>query len=79
MEWKNYIESNREILNGKPVIKGTRISVQFILDLFSNGWTKEQILENYPNLTSETINAVFAFLAEVMQDEAIYILKKDAA
>ena len=62
MDWKKYIHSDPTILNGKPVIKGTRISVEFILDLLAKGWNRDQILENYPNLKTESINAVFAYL-----------------
>lgn len=64
MNWKTYIHSNPKILLGKPVIKGTRLSVEFILGLFSEGWTQQQVLESYPTLNAEAIQAVFAFAAE---------------
>ena len=64
MNWKAHIHSNPKILLGKPVIKGTRISVEFILGLFSEGWRQQQILENYPTLNAESLQAVFAFAAE---------------
>jgi uncharacterized protein (DUF433 family) len=64
MNWRQYIHSDPEILLGKPVVKGTRLSVDFILRLFAVGWTKEQVLENYPTLTPQTLKAVFAFAAE---------------
>ena len=60
MNWRYYIHSDPEILVGKPVVKGTRLSVDFLLNLFANGWTQEQILENYPTLTPEALQAVFA-------------------
>jgi len=44
------IELNPQILFGKPVIKGTRLAVEFILELLANGWTHEKILENHPHL-----------------------------
>ena len=72
MNWKKFIHSDSAILNGKPVIKGTRISVEFILDLLAKGWNENQILENYPDLTSESINAVFAYLSETIHDESLY-------
>lgn len=59
MNWENYIHSDPNILVGKPVIKGTRLSVEFILGLFSTGWTEQQILENYPTLTTESLRAIF--------------------
>lgn len=70
MNWQQYIHSDPEILLGKPVVKGTRLAVDFILSLFAAGWTEEQILENYPTLTPEALQAVFAFTAECMHEEA---------
>ncbi|MSP61475.1 MAG: DUF433 domain-containing protein [Myxococcales bacterium] len=48
------------VLVGKPVIKGTRIAVEFIVDLLANGWREEQILENYPGLEVDDIRACLA-------------------
>ena len=50
MRWQDYITSDPEVLCGKPIIKGTRLSVEFILNLLAEGWSAEQILENYPML-----------------------------
>jgi len=61
MKWQDYITSDPQILAGKPIIKGTRLSVEFILNLLAEGWSVEQILENYPNLTPESLKAVFRF------------------
>ena len=72
MNWKAHIHSNPKILLGKPVIKGTRISVEFILGLFSEGWTQQQILENYPTLNAESLQAVFAFAAECLKEDVFY-------
>ncbi len=69
MDWRQYIHSDPKILLGKPMVKGTRLSVEFILGLFANGWTVEQILDNYPTLTPQAVQAVFVFVAECMQDE----------
>ena len=74
MDWRKYIHSNPNILLGKPVVKGTRLSIEFILGLFAAGWTEAQILESYPTLNAESIRAVFAFAAECMQDEVLYTL-----
>ena len=62
MKWQDYIISDEEILLGKPVIKDTRISVEHIIGLLAQGWDERQILENYPRLNKESIQAVFAFL-----------------
>ena len=61
MNWKIYIHSNPTILLGKPVVKGTRLSVEFILGLFSQGLTEGEVLESYPTLDSNSIQAAFAF------------------
>ena len=74
MDWRTQIHSNPNILLGKPVVKGTRLSVEFILGLFATGWTEQQVLESYPTLSSEAIRAVFAFEAESMQDAVLYRL-----
>jgi len=72
MSWKTYIHSNPKILRGKPVIKGTRLSVEFILGLFAEGWTEQQVLESYPTLNSIAIQAVFAFAAECLKEDVFY-------
>lgn len=72
MDWKKYIHSDSKVLVGKPVVKGTRLSVDFILALFAEGWSTEDILENYPSLTPESLQAVFAFAAECMREETVY-------
>ncbi|MBD2006692.1 MULTISPECIES: DUF433 domain-containing protein [Cyanophyceae] len=74
MDWREYIHSDSKILLGKPVVKGTRLSVEFLLGLFAVGWTEQQVLENYPSLTPESLRAVFAFAAECMREESLYIL-----
>ena len=61
INWQKHIISDKSILLGKPVIKGTRISVEFILERLSDNWTEEQILENYPRIKIEDIKAVYAY------------------
>jgi uncharacterized protein (DUF433 family) len=78
MNWKDHIVSDKEVLLGKPVIKGTRISVELIIELFENGWTEEVILQNYSHLTKEHIKAVFAYIKECMQHELLFPLQKSA-
>lgn len=69
MIWQDYIVSDKQILLGKATIKGTRISVDLILELFSAGWTDKQILEAYPSLSPESFKAVFAYLRDCLQQE----------
>lgn len=71
MNWKNHIHSDQNVLLGKPVVRGTRLAVDFVLGLFAEGWTERQILENYPTLTQQSLRAVFAFSAECMRDEMV--------
>jgi uncharacterized protein (DUF433 family) len=72
MNWQVYIETNDEILLGKPTIKGTRLSVEHIIKLLASGWTEQQILDNYPRLTRESFQAVFSYIHEFMKDGLIY-------
>ncbi len=55
--WEKRIIVDPKILVGKPVIKGTRLAVDFILDLLAQGWSHDEILRNYPGLTAEDIHA----------------------
>jgi uncharacterized protein (DUF433 family) len=64
MDWRNYIHSDANILVGKPVVKGTRLSVEFIWGLFAAGWSEDEILESYPTLTGDAVKAVLAFAAK---------------
>jgi len=73
-DWKSRITIDPEILAGKPIIKGTRIPVELILDLLANGWTTEEILENYPQLKKEDITAALKYAAQVLKEERVYPL-----
>jgi len=77
IEWGNFIHSDPSILLGKPILKGTRLSVEFILGLYAEGWTENQILENYPNLTKESLLAVFSYTRECMREEFLYPLSAE--
>jgi uncharacterized protein (DUF433 family) len=72
MDWKEYIVSDKVVLLGKPTIKGTRISVEFIIQLFASGWSEVQILENYPRLKALHLQAVFAYIYESIHDNLVY-------
>ncbi len=80
MDWRQHITSDPDVLGGKPVARGTRLAVDFILGLFAAGWTTQQIIENYPDLTPESLRAVFAYAAESLGDEILYPpLRKEPA
>jgi len=72
MRYKERIEINPDILVGKPIIKGTRISVEFILELLANGWETEKILKNYPQLTKEDILAAIEYSLEILKEEKVF-------
>lgn len=60
------------ILVGKPVIKGTRLAVEFIVDLLAQGWSEEDIQKNYPGLKREDILACLTYVSEVLHSEKVY-------
>jgi uncharacterized protein (DUF433 family) len=78
MNWRECIVSDQKVLLGKPTIKGTRISVELILDLLANGWTEKMIFESYPNLKESDLKAVFAYLKECIENELFFTLPKTA-
>jgi uncharacterized protein (DUF433 family) len=72
MNWQEYIISDKEVLLGKPTIKGTRLSVDHIVQLLAQGWSEKQILENYPRLKEEHLKAIFTYLHECIEDGLLY-------
>jgi uncharacterized protein (DUF433 family) len=73
-EWQDRIVVDPKVLVGKPVIRGTRLSVEFILDLLANDWTIEQILSEYSQLERKDVIAVLKYAAEMAKEEKIYPL-----
>ena len=74
MDWKDRISIDSAVLVGKPVIKGTRIAVEFVIDLMAQGWSEEDILENYPGVTHEDIIACLRYAEQVIKTERVYAL-----
>ena len=74
MDWKERIEIKESVLTGKPIIKGTRISVEFIIELLGQGWTTEQILKEYDHLSQEDIQACLCYAHNVLSNERVYSL-----
>ena len=72
MDWKERVVLNPEVLVGKPVVRGTRLAVEFLLELMSEGWTNDEILRNYPGLTRADLQAVLAYACEVLKSEKVY-------
>lgn len=75
MDWRIRVVAHPDVLVGKPVIRGTRISVELVMELLAAGYTTEQILERYDHLTREDIQACLAYAREVIQTERVYALK----
>lgn len=74
MDWKERIIVDPNVLVGKPVIKGTRIAVEFVVDLLGRGWTVEDVLAEYDHLTREDIQACLAYASEILKTERVYLL-----
>ena len=74
MDLKERIITDQNILAGKPIIKGTRLAVEFIIDLLAQDWTEQEILRNYPGLTHEDIQACLSYTSEILHAEKVYAL-----
>lgn len=73
MNWQDYIEERKEIMLGKPVFKGTRLTVEHVLRQIGAGMTDEQLLGQYPTLRPEHIRAAALYAADlVTMDQSIY-------
>ena len=72
MTWQDRISLDPHVLVGKPVIRGTRLAVDFLVGLLADGWTEDQVLANYPGLTHEDILACLAYAAERLHEERVY-------
>jgi uncharacterized protein (DUF433 family) len=72
MKHQERIVIDLEILTGKPVVKGTRLSVDFLLGLLAQGWSEAEILRNYPGLEREDLLACWAYAAEAVGHEKVY-------
>ena len=79
MDWRDYITADPAVLAGKPIVRGTRLAVDFLLGLFATGWTQEQVLEGYPSLTPEALRAVFDYARESVTDAGFYPLRRGTA
>jgi len=78
MDWREYIDRDPNVLGGKPRIKGTRISVELIVERMGDGWSVEQLREAYPHLTEQQILACLSFAADWLADTAIIDIPRSA-
>jgi uncharacterized protein (DUF433 family) len=75
MDWKERITIDPGILTGKPVVKGTRLAVEFIVDLLAQGWSETDILHSYTGLTTDDIKACLKYASAVLHAEKVYPLE----
>ena len=73
--WQERIILDPKIMVGKPTVKGTRLTVEFIIELLAQGWSEGEILRNYPGLTLEDIRACLAFASQRLQEDREYPLE----
>ncbi len=76
MNWKDRIEVNPAVLVGKPIIKGTRISVELIMDRMADGWSIEDLLASYPHISREDVLAALSFASELFKEETFMAVGK---
>jgi uncharacterized protein (DUF433 family) len=72
MNLRERIVLDPEVLTGKPVIRGTRIAVEFVVDLLGQGWSETQILDNYPGIKHEDILACLQYASQQLKSERVY-------
>jgi uncharacterized protein (DUF433 family) len=75
VDWRTRIVADPNVLVGKPVIKGTRISVELVMDLLAAGYSPEQIRQQYDHVTLEDIQAYLAYAREVLRSEWMFAVK----
>jgi uncharacterized protein (DUF433 family) len=72
-QWQDYIEERQDVMLGKPVFKGTRLTVEHILKELGTGMSHAELLDNYPTLRPEHLRAAILYAAAVLtMDETIY-------
>ena len=73
MNWEERITVDPAVLVGKPVIRGTRLAVEFIVELLANGWTEQQIFDNYPGIKHDDIAACLHYATDMLKSERVYL------
>ena len=72
MRWQDYITADPTVAAGKPVVRGTRLTVDFLLRLLASEWTREQILREYPHLPAAGLDAALLFAADAVEHERLF-------
>jgi len=76
MNWQQHIVVDPAVLSGKPIVKGTRLTVEFVLGLLAQGWSEAEVLRNYPGLTREQILACMGYAQERLSEEKVFALAR---
>lgn len=74
MALNEYISIDPAVLTGKPVVKGTRLAVEYLLGLIAQGWSEDEIMRNYPGLKHEHLLACVAYAQERLRDEKVFAI-----
>ncbi len=74
MAWQERVTLDPAVLDGKPVIKGTRLSVEFIIELLAQGWSHQEVLDNYPGITEDDVRACLHYASAALQEASVYPL-----
>jgi uncharacterized protein (DUF433 family) len=78
MKWQDFIEQRPEIMTGKPVFIGTRLTVESILERLGDGWSEEDLLKSFPRLTKQHIQAACAYAAAALSSELTMLMPEPA-
>ncbi len=76
MNWQQHIVVDPAVLSGKPIVKGTRLTVEFVLGLMAQGWSEAEVLRNYPGLTHEHILACMGYAQERLSEEKVFAVAR---
>jgi uncharacterized protein (DUF433 family) len=74
MNWQDFIEQRADVMMGKPVFKGTRLTVETVLQRLGDGWSEKELLDSYPRLTADLIKAACAFAAASLSSEVTILM-----
>lgn len=70
MDWRDHVTADPAVLAGKPILRGSRVSVEHLLDLPAAGWTERQVLDSDPTVTPEGFRAALAFAADCVRERS---------
>jgi uncharacterized protein (DUF433 family) len=69
MDWADRVEIDPGRLGGKPVVRGSRIPVELVVEMLADGWSEERVVESYPTLTTSDVRACLAYAAALLKEE----------